>query len=139
LADTDALRKTRYEAVWDAALVRCREILDEDDYEALTRYQNASQLIAEIQQLETQCRESAIARLLNRIQPHLTRISVFVMFVLLNLGPSNISAACIWGSFNLLILVSDFVCKLDCFLLISCISACKRFRKDAPRNREDSQ
>jgi hypothetical protein len=100
------LRKTRCEKVWQNALLRCQEILGEEDYEIVMRFDSPEQLTNEIKTMENQCRNSIITRLLQRIQPHLSRLTTFVTLVLLSMESTSISTACIWGSIHLLVHVS---------------------------------
>ncbi|KAI1130884.1 hypothetical protein F5Y10DRAFT_234969 [Nemania abortiva] len=100
--------RTNCVKAWTDVLVRCREVLGEEDYETVTEFKSVEQLIDAIREIEERYRSAGIARLLNRIKPHLSQLSTFVNVLLMSLAPTNIGTTMIiWGIVNLLILLAS--------------------------------
>lgn len=107
LTDGSDRSRTVCEQVWHDAMLHCRTVLGEDDYDSIVIFQSLDQLINAIGTLETQYSGGGtIPKLLNKIVPQLQTLSTFVTVVLLAMGPNTISTACIWGTMSLLIQVS---------------------------------
>jgi hypothetical protein len=78
-------------------------VLGEDDYERMLSFENPEQLISTIHDLEVKYTQGTVARLLKGIKPQLSRLCTFTMMVLLAVGGTSLSTACVWGVMSLML------------------------------------
>ena len=88
----------------------CREVVGEDDYKYIVEFENPTQLMTEISELETKYSGGrSVPKMLSRMLPLLKGLETFVTVVLLAIGTDAMSVACIWGAMSLLIQVSELM------------------------------
>ena len=81
------------------------DILGEDDFEFVQKFDSPEKLILEVQKLQQRCALSTVTRLLKNVKPSLIHLQAFATFMAVSVGSESINLACMWGAIFLLIQV----------------------------------